>query len=112
MIVYIALIIVAGVFISLTSLSEEGKLPYGYNKKDTWENKYKPHWLPLRTSIFVFTTDFFHLSQWMYKTMIELLISVALFSGWWTLVGFVCIKALFSGVAQSTRWIVTKKIDG
>lgn len=113
--IYIAnalLIIIAGIFVSVASLSEEGKLPCGWNKEDTWMNKYKPHWLPLRTSVFAFTTDLFHFAQWTWKSSVEMLISVNIFNGWWILVSFVAIKLIFSGVAQATRWLFTGEIDG
>ena len=108
MIVFVLLVLIAAIFISITSLSEEGKLPYGYNKKDTWENKYKPHWLPFRTTVFSFTTDTFHGAQFTYLTAIQLLISVSLFDGWNILISFVVIKVLFSSVLQLTRWTLDR----
>jgi hypothetical protein len=102
----IILLVLAGIFASLTSLSEEGKLKYGWNKKDTWENKYKPHWLPFRDTIFAFTTDFFHASQFIYLSLIQIIISLSLFNGVYVVIGFICIKFGFGLTMEITRRLI------
>lgn len=123
------LVIIAGIFVSLASLSEEGKLPYGWNKEDTWMNKYskcslvnfrlygndrellKPKFFG-STTFLVFLVDKFHFFQWVYLTLIQISLSLTLFNGWWILIGFSCIKLAMSLIMQLTRIFFTKKVNG
>lgn len=99
----LVLLFIAAIFASITSLSEEGKLPAGYNKEETWRNKYTPHWLPFRTTIFVFTTDLFHFAQFVYLTSVQLAMALSIGEGWNVLYIFAGIKIGFSLTMEITR---------
>lgn len=109
----IYLAITGFLFLVLSSLSEEGKLPSGWNKKDTWERKY--NWTEdgtrsglkygLFTNFVLWVVDWFHFFQFVYLTCFQAIVSVQYFDGWYILLGIAGLKVIQGLIQEGLRLI-------
>lgn len=103
-IVSILLLIVSAVAKCYMDLSADGKLEKGWNKRDTWRNKYKngsPVYgerFPGSTTIFVFLTDFWHLMQLLHLTAIQMAVAIHFPR---PLIMFIVIKVFYGIIFES-----------
>ena len=103
MILTIVLLVVASIANVIMDLSSESVLKGYWDKNISWKNKYKlgkkedgPAF-PGSTTIFVWTTDGWHLMQMIFHTSWQLAIAIQ-FSYWFYY--FILIKIIFSGVFE------------
>lgn len=104
-VIQITILILAGIFNALMDLSADGKLLYSLNKANSWKNKWKNgdpkqgERFKFSSTIFVWTTDFWHFIQFCFHSCWQLIISLN-FEHW--IIMFIIIKAIFSIVFEIT----------
>ena len=116
------LYVISLLFAVITSLSEEGKLPKGWNKKDTWGNKYKfteddtliGRKFLFSDTLLVWTTDLFHFSQMVSFTLVQVSISLLVVDmhklPYWYILVFVLGFKIIQGLIQEVlRWMMKKR---
>jgi len=104
--VSLILVACAGVFNALMDNSAEGNLKNDkWNKDSSWMNKWSGYstqhgWqerFPGSSTVFVWTTDFWHFTQFMYNNCWQVALAIHLP---YPVVAFIVIKIIYSGIFE------------
>jgi len=107
MVLYVIIIIIAAIANSIMDLSSEDrfKKPW-WNKNESWRNKWsyredgsRKEKFPLSSTVLVFLTDGWHLSQFIFHSCWQLVIALIL--PYSTIISFLVVKTLFSLIFEA-----------